>query len=156
MSSIMNWQWSIHHYQGCLIFQQDCELQFKFKPLCYYFLQVIQGKDHEEDNLTDHQDWASSFSSLWRSLVLERVSCLSTSWQGKLNCNYLWEHFLISCVVHIHVQLDVPPPEVVKVKISGDGAQFSKTYKFILLSFSLPFFSSNVLSSSGRFITLYQ
>ena len=60
---------------------------------------------------------------------------------------------MISRVVYI--QLDDSPPEVVKVKISSDGAQFSKTSKFILLSFSLPFFSSNVLSGSGRFITLY-
>ena len=28
----------------------------------------------------------------------------------------------------------------VAVKISGDGAQFSKTSKFLLLTFSLPFF----------------
>ena len=38
----------------------------------------------------------------------------------------------------------------VAVKISGDGAQFSKTSKFLLLTFSLPFLASDALSGSGK------
>ena len=36
-----------------------------------------------------------------------------------------------------------------RVKISGDGARFSSSSSFLLLSFSLPGSSENVLSSAG-------
>ena len=35
------------------------------------------------------------------------------------------------------------------VKISGDGARFSSSLSFLLLSFSLPGTSENVLSGAG-------
>ena len=37
----------------------------------------------------------------------------------------------------------------VRVKISGDGAKFSRSSSFVLLSFSLPGTDENVLSGSG-------
>ena len=45
------------------------------------------------------------------------------------------------------------PGDTVAIKISGDGAQFSKTSKFILLSFSLPFLSNDALSGYGMLQT---
>ena len=38
----------------------------------------------------------------------------------------------------------------ISVKISGDGAKFSKSSQFVLLSFSLPFLSSSSLSGYGK------
>lgn len=37
----------------------------------------------------------------------------------------------------------------IKVKLSGDGAKFSKSSNFIILSFSLPVLKSKVLSGAG-------
>ena len=38
----------------------------------------------------------------------------------------------------------------VAVKLSGDGAQFSRTSSFVLLSFSLPSLSDNMLSGHSK------
>lgn len=38
----------------------------------------------------------------------------------------------------------------IKVKLSGDGARFSRTSNFILLSFSFPSLRSDVLSGRGK------
>ena len=44
----------------------------------------------------------------------------------------------------------------IMVKISGDGAKFSSSSSFLLLTFSLPGTSENVLSSAGMCMyTLY-
>ena len=52
------------------------------------------------------------------------------------------------------IQMDeFQPGFTVAVKISGDGAQFSKTSKFILLSFSLPFLANDALSGYGMLQT---
>ena len=51
------------------------------------------------------------------------------------------EHFQESCII--------------KVKLSGDGAKFSKSSNFIILSFSLPVLKSKVLSGSGNGIILH-
>ena len=40
----------------------------------------------------------------------------------------------------------------VAVKISGDGAHFSKTSQFLLVSFPLPFDSSNSLAGYGKLL----
>ena len=48
-----------------------------------------------------------------------------------------------------------PTDEVIVVKISEDGAKFSKTSSFFLLTFCLPFLSSNALSSSGKLFMYY-
>ena len=42
-----------------------------------------------------------------------------------------------------------PIQEPVLVKLSDDGARFSRTSSFILLSFSFPQLSSDALSASG-------
>ena len=52
------------------------------------------------------------------------------------------------------IQMDeFHPCDTVAVKISGDGAQFSKTSKSILLSFSLPYLSNGALSGHGMLQT---
>ena len=38
----------------------------------------------------------------------------------------------------------------IQVKLSGDGARFSRTSNFILLSFSFPSLKSDVLSGRGE------
>ena len=38
------------------------------------------------------------------------------------------------------------------VKLSGDGARFSKSSSFVLVSFSFPNLASNVLSASGMLV----
>ena len=43
---------------------------------------------------------------------------------------------------------DTPASPVI-VKLSGDGARFSKSSSFVLFSFSFPTLSSNVLAASG-------
>ena len=43
----------------------------------------------------------------------------------------------------------------VMVKISGDGAKFSKSSDFLLLTFSLPGTTENVLSSAGMYMYMY-
>ena len=43
----------------------------------------------------------------------------------------------------------------VMVKISGDGAKFSKSSNFLLLTFSLPGTTENVLSSAGMYMYMY-
>ena len=51
---------------------------------------------------------------------------------------------------------DVGSVDKIMVKISGDGAKFSSSSSFLLLTFSLPGTSENVLSSAGMYIsTLY-
>ena len=43
---------------------------------------------------------------------------------------------------------DTPASPII-VKLSGDGARFSKSSSFVLFSFSFPTLSSNVLAASG-------
>ena len=51
---------------------------------------------------------------------------------------------------------DVGSVDKIMVKISGDGAKFSSLSSFLLLTFSLPGTSENVLSSAGMCMyTLY-
>ena len=45
------------------------------------------------------------------------------------------------------------PGDTVAIKIRDNGAQFSKTSKFIFLSFSLPFLSNDALSDYGMLQT---
>ena len=47
----------------------------------------------------------------------------------------------------------VDPNTVIMVKISGDGARFSKSSNLILMSFSLPELQENILSGAGIAIT---
>ena len=53
-------------------------------------------------------------------------------------------------IILVKLKHSAAPAEKVIVKISGDGAKFSKSSQFILLSFSLPFLSSNPLSGYGK------
>ena len=46
---------------------------------------------------------------------------------------------------------DVDNVDKVIVKISGDGAKFSSSSNFLLLTFSLPGTTENVLSSAGTY-----
>ena len=46
---------------------------------------------------------------------------------------------------------DLESVDKVTVKISGDGAKFSSSSSFLLLSFSLPGTTENVLSSAGMY-----
>ena len=51
---------------------------------------------------------------------------------------------------------DAGSVDKIMVKISGDGAKFSSSSSFLLLTFSLPGTSENVLSSAGMCMyTLY-
>ena len=43
----------------------------------------------------------------------------------------------------------------IQVKLSGDGARFSRTSNFILLSFSFPFLRSDVLYGRGKSDFIY-
>lgn len=42
----------------------------------------------------------------------------------------------------------------IMVKISGDGARFSKSSNLILMSFALPQLQENILSGAGIMLTL--
>ena len=58
---------------------------------------------------------------------------------------------LNACIVDL-LFIQVPDKETagkVLVKVSGDGARFSSSSSFVLLSFSLPGSEENVLSSAG-------
>ena len=53
----------------------------------------------------------------------------------------------------MYMYMQIPEREgvdSVRIKISGDGAPFSSSSSFLLLSFSLPGTSENVLSSAGK------
>jgi hypothetical protein len=50
---------------------------------------------------------------------------------------------------------DVDSVDKVMVKISGDGAKFSSSSSFLLLTFSLPGTSENVLASAGTCTCTY-
>ena len=50
---------------------------------------------------------------------------------------------------------DVEGVDKIMVKISGDGAKFSSSSNFLLLSFSLPGTTENVLSSAGTWMCTY-
>ena len=50
---------------------------------------------------------------------------------------------------------DVDGVDKVMVKISGDRAKFSSSSSFLLLTFSLPGTSENVLSSAGTRTRMY-
>ena len=60
---------------------------------------------------------------------------------------YLWVHGLLVMQV-----TDVDGVDKVMVKISGDGAKFSSSSSFLLLTFSLPGTTENVLSSAGMWV----
>ena len=57
-------------------------------------------------------------------------------------------HF-IACRILVMQVTDAGSVDKIMVKISGDGAKFSSSSSFLLLTFSLPGTSENVLSSAG-------
>ena len=54
-------------------------------------------------------------------------------------------------VIAIQLENADIPTSPVLVKLSGDGAHFSKTSNFILFSFSFPALTSNALAAAGMF-----
>ena len=58
-------------------------------------------------------------------------------------------YFLLLVGVLVMQVTDVGSVDKIMVKISGDGAKFSSSSSFLLLTFSLPGTSENVLSSAG-------
>ena len=52
-------------------------------------------------------------------------------------------------ISHILQIMDTSQPQTITIKLSGDGARFSKSSNIILLSFSFPGHQSDVLSATG-------
>ncbi len=84
--------------------------------------------------------------SLMESILAEVRLCLLTYMYMCIitsTINYLYSNF-------IQIENGVVILEPIEVKITGDGAPFSRTSSYILLSFSLPSLQKT-LSSTGKF-----